>query len=214
MNEKRPLRYQNSIGSTRWDPNACAHVPLFSVSAPGARVRRSPKPSFSAPVFGRIGIIACARARARRAAHAIKRGQPVTLALRRLGPPRVEWPESRLSKAMGRRPQMGATTLVGYNVIWVGSGFILFPLVGSPSIRHPSRHREFRHEEISLSDEQFWPIYPSLAEIPPVTDSTSDVCRDPSLMECTATRYCTVDLLYYSMVPAPEVILNLSALGR
>ena len=30
-------------------------------------------------------------------------------------------------------------------------------------------------EEISLSDEQFWPIYPSLAEIPPVTDSTSDV---------------------------------------
>ena len=54
-------------------------------------------------------------------------------------------------------------------------------------------------EEISLSDEQFWPIYPSLAEIPPVTDSTSDVCRDPSLMECTATRYCTVDLLWYQL---------------
>ena len=54
-------------------------------------------------------------------------------------------------------------------------------------------------EEISLSDEQFWPIYPSLAEIPPVTDSTSDVSRDPSLMECTATRYCTVDLLWYQL---------------
>ena len=42
-------------------------------------------------------------------------------------------------------------------------------------------------EEISLSDEQFWPIYPSLAEIPPVTDSTSDVCRDPSLREIIGT---------------------------
>ena len=31
--------------------------------------------------------------------------------------------------------------------------------------------------EISPSDEQFWPIYPSLAEIPRVTDSTSDVCK-------------------------------------
>ena len=68
-------------------------------------------------------------------------------------------------------------------------------------------------EEISLSDEQFWPIYPSLAEIPPVTDSTSDVCRDPSLMECTATRYCTVDLLWYHLQRSFS-ISNLSALGR
>ena len=52
-------------------------------------------------------------------------------------------------------------------------------------------------EEISLSDEQFWPIYPSLAEIPPVTDSTSDVCRDPSLMECTVYSW-NVQVLYGS----------------
>ena len=79
-----------------------------------------------------------------------------------------------------------------------GSGFVLLPGL-TPLLVLSVTHGNPSLEEISLSDEQFWPIYPSLAEIPPVTDSTSDVCRDPSLMECTATRYCTVDLLWYQL---------------
>ena len=66
-------------------------------------------------------------------------------------------------------------------------------------------------EEISVSDEQFWPIYPSLAEIPPVTDL--EIPR----VTCVGIRHSwNVQLLYgrSTMVPAPEVILNLSALGR
>ena len=64
---------------------------------------------------------------------------------------------------------------------------IMVPVVPLPVRVLSVTHGNPSLEEISLSDEQFWPIYPSLAEIPPVTDSTSDVCRDPSLREIIGT---------------------------